>query len=178
MTDQDGSPINQEERIERLSVRILAGAKEIVARGDGRMFTMDQIRQIFPSINAQRLNDAIKTLKDNGSVYGIGKGVYEIAEAYPPARPVSVTIRDDGRRLLEIGDDIATLTPEEARRVGMMLGGDAVQAIFAEQVRLLGAKVWELEREKDALKQRLRAVESGEGRKQLGFAFSAHSDRI
>ena len=169
MTDQDESPINQEERIERLSVRILAGAREIVSRGDGRMFTMDQLRHIFPSINAQRLNDAIKTLKDNGSVYGIGKGVYEIAEAYPPARPVSVTIRDDGRRLLEIGDDIATLTPEEARRVGMMLGGDAVQTIFAEQMRLLGAKVWELDRENDALKHRLRALESSERRDQLSL---------
>ena len=93
---------------------------------------MDQLRHIFPSINAQRLNDAIKTLKDNGSVYGIGKGVYEIAEAYPPARPVSVTIRDDGRRLLEIGDDIATLTPEEARRIR-----DAVQADGPVRDRLL-----------------------------------------
>ena len=37
MTDQDESPINQEERVERLSVRILAGAREIVSRGDGRM---------------------------------------------------------------------------------------------------------------------------------------------
>ena len=54
MTDQDERPINQEERIERLSVRILAGAREIVSRGDGRMFTMDQLRHIFPSINAQR----------------------------------------------------------------------------------------------------------------------------
>ena len=51
----------------------------------------------------------------------------------------------------------------------MMLGGDAVQTIFAEQMRVLGAKVWELDRENDALKHRLKALESSERRDQLSL---------
>ena len=121
-------------------------------------------RKLFTALqgeHSQKLNDALKTLKDGRRVYSRGKGVYEIEDAYPPARQISASILPDRYRLLEIGDQMAVaLTPEESRLVGMLLAGDAAQEIFAERMRELGSKVWELERARSKLEQRVKGLEA------------------
>lgn len=134
-----------ETRAENLSERVLATARAVVARGVGRVFTVESIRTEMPDINLQRLTDAIRTLKDSGRILGFSRGVYEVAEAFPPARQLSVTILQDGFRLLEVGNDTAVaLTPEECRLVGGLFAADTVQAMASEQLRLLRGQVQEI----------------------------------
>ena len=54
----------KKDHIERLADRVMAVGKAVAARGDGRTFTLRDIRDEFTDVNVQRLNDALKTLKD------------------------------------------------------------------------------------------------------------------
>lgn len=74
-----------QDRMERLSDRVLAVGRSIAAQGKGNTFTMDAIYDAMPDISRQRLSDAVKTLKDARRIHAIGraKGIYELEEAFP-----------------------------------------------------------------------------------------------
>ena len=152
-----------ETRAENLSERVLATARAVAARGDGRIFTVESIRPELPGINSQRLTDAVRTLKDNGRILAFGKGAYELAESFPAARQISVSILQDGFRLLEVGDEVSVaLTPEECRLIGGLFAADTVQAMASEQLRLLRGQVQEISMVQRAALTRM-AAEGREG---------------
>ena len=74
----------------------------------------------------------------------VQRGVYVPVVQHPEARLVSLTVLPDGTVKLEIGDDhVLTLTPREARSVGVTLGGLAAQAASIEaghQAALMASK--------------------------------------
>ena len=148
-----------QDKIERLSVRVLAAGRAIAASRDGRTFTNDSIYAEFPDVSRQRLNDAIKTLKDNRSIRAIGRsrGIYEIEQGYPPSRAISVTVTPDGWRLLEVGDAVAiALTPREFALLGEMAAGTAVQIVTGERFQSVHDALRERQLETAELKHEMR----------------------
>lgn len=129
-----------EDRMERLSNRVLAVGKSIAAHGKGNTFTVDAIFAAMPDINRQRLSDAIKTLKDARRIHAIGrsKGIYELEEAFPAKRQISISTLTDGWKLLEIGDSFSVpVTPAEAAELGCYLAGDAVRHSMTEKIKAI-----------------------------------------
>jgi hypothetical protein len=161
MTETKLSPKPPEDRTERLADRVLALAREVAAQGDGRTFTVDSIYDGMPGINRQRISDGLKTLKDNRRIHAIGriKGIYEIEEAFPAPRAISITTLCDGWRLIEVGDAIAlAVTPQEAAIVGGYLAGDSVRVSMSERFKAMESALAEVKYENAQLKQRMRDI--------------------
>ena len=79
------------------------------------------------------IDEALRTLVNEEKVARVQRGVYVPVVQHPVARVVSLTVLPDGTVKLEIGDDhVLTLTPREARSVGVTLGGLAAQAAAIE----------------------------------------------
>lgn len=78
------------------------------------------------------VDDRLKTLVNEDRIKRIIKGFYAPHVVHPPARAISRTDLPDGMVKLEIGDDVLTLTPREARRLAeMMAGAGASAALIA-----------------------------------------------
>lgn len=93
-------------------------------------------REILADFTGRKLaiiDEAMRTLVNEERVARVQRGVYVPVIQHPEARLVSLTVLPDGTVKLEIGDDhMLTLTPREARSVGVTLGGYAAQAAFIE----------------------------------------------
>ncbi len=74
-----------------------------------------------------KIDDRISTLIDNDMVVRVQRGVYVPVVRHPPARLISKTVLPDGTVKIDIGDDVWTLTPKEARGLGAMLVAEAMQ---------------------------------------------------
>jgi hypothetical protein len=74
------------------------------------------------------IDDRLKALVIDGMIVRVQRGVFVPVVQHPPARPISHTELPDGTVVLDIGDDVMKLTPREARTLGAMLGGRAIQA--------------------------------------------------
>lgn len=79
------------------------------------------------------VDDRLRVLTNDGRLNRLIRGVYELAQPYPPARPMFFGVLTDGSVKVEIGEDVLTLTPQEARRMARAMGG------FAEDARVLEA---------------------------------------
>lgn len=148
-----------QDRIERLADRVLAVGKAVAAQGDGRTFTVDSIYDEMSEISRQRLGDALKTLKDARRIHAIGrsKGIYELEEAFPPKRKISLSTLTDGWRLLEVGDEFAiAVTPAESAEMGSYLAGDAVRFSMSEKIKAIESVLADQRHEIANLKQALR----------------------
>lgn len=77
------------------------------------------------------VDDRLRALADDGRLRRLVRGVYDLEKPYPPPRPMFFGILADGFVKVEVGDDVLTLSPTEARRLARGLGG------FAEDSRLL-----------------------------------------
>lgn len=74
------------------------------------------------------IDASLAYLVDCGHIVRIQRGVFRPSIAHSPARMISQSELSDGCVLIEIGDDISlTLTPKEARIIGTMLQGRAIQ---------------------------------------------------
>ena len=93
-------------------------------------------REILADFTGRKLaiiDEALRTLVNEERVARVQRGVYVPVVQHPEARLVSLTVLPDGTVKLEIGDDhVLTLTPREARSVGVTLGGLAAQAASIE----------------------------------------------
>lgn len=78
------------------------------------------------------IDDRLKALVADGRIARVQRGVYVPVPSHPPARPISHTELPDGTVVLDIGDEVLHLTPREARTLGAMLGGRAIQAAQIE----------------------------------------------
>lgn len=74
------------------------------------------------------IDASLAYLVDCGHVIRVQRGVFRPSIAHTPARLISQSELSDGCVLIEIGDDVSlTLTPKEARIIGTMLQGRAIQ---------------------------------------------------
>ena len=150
-----------EDRMERLSNRVLAVGKSIAAHGSGNTVTVDAIYAAMPDISRQRLSDAIKTLKDARRIHAIGrsKGIYELEEAFPPKRQISITTLTDGWKLIEIGERVSEpVTPAEAAELGSYLAGDAVRHSMTEKIKAIEMLLEDQRHENSKLRHKMEVL--------------------
>lgn len=99
------------------------------------------------------VNDALKTLADDEVIYRVANGVYAPVAQHPPARQIWKAVLPDGTVKLDIGDDVLTLTPKEARILGGLFlaeateyGSLALASRFAEMNNALHNRIKALEK--------------------------------
>ncbi|RMX08510.1 hypothetical protein D8I35_05385 [Corticibacter populi] len=83
------------------------------------------------SLKLSIVDDRLRSLVDDGRLKRLIRGVYELVEVFPEPRALSCTIQSDGWIKVELGDELLTMTPSEARRLARALGG------FVEDVRVI-----------------------------------------
>lgn len=91
-----------------------------------QVVTRETLSQIC-SLPMSKIDDRISTLIDNDMVIRVQRGVYVPTIRHPPARLMSKTVLPDGTVKIDIGDDVLTLTPKEARTLGSMMVAEAMQ---------------------------------------------------
>jgi hypothetical protein len=90
------------------------------------------------------VDDRLRTLVNDGVLARVQRGVFVPAVQHPPTRAMSRTLLPDGTTKLEVGDDVLTLTPREARMLGDLMSGAAAQLMAIEtghQVALLTSTI-------------------------------------
>ncbi len=79
---------------------------------------------ISPHIVKERCDQLVNVTHE---VERITRGVYRAIKAFAPPRPISKTVLADGEVVLEIGDDVVHLTPQEERLLRGMFGSAPVE---------------------------------------------------
>lgn len=125
---------------------------------------MDQIatRETVAELTGLKLSvvdDRLRNLVDDGRLKRLLRGVYELVESFPEPRAISKTVLPNGAVVYDIGDDVWTLSPQEARVLAELSMGAAGTAVLINSTNQhlflateLAAKVERLEREMKALK--------------------------
>jgi hypothetical protein len=110
--------------------------------------------QHITGVKLTLVDDALKTLTNKQLIARVQRGVYVLIHQHPEARIVSMTQLPDGTIKLDVGDDVYTLTPREARLVATALAGIQMQAAVIESGHqaaitngLLSVRMHQLERE-------------------------------
>lgn len=125
---------------------------------------MDQIatRETVAELTGLKLSvvdDRLRNLVDDGRLKRLLRGVYELVESFPAPRAISKTVLPNGAVVYDIGDDVLTLSPQEARVLAELSMGAAGTAVLINSTNQhlylateLAAKVEKMEREMKALK--------------------------
>ncbi len=105
------------------------------------------------------VDDRLRTLVDDGKLKRLLRGIYELVENFPEPRTISKTVLPNGAVVYDIGDDVITLSPQEARTLAELSMGAAGTAVMIQSTNQhlflateLAAKVEKLERELKAHK--------------------------
>lgn len=140
--------------------RVLDAVRDL--RESDQIATRETVAEIT-SLKMSIVDDRLRALVDDGKLKRLLRGVYEMVQAWPQPRELSCTMLSTGFVKLEIGDDLLTLTPTEARRAARALGGFAEDARVIETTRShlflateLAAKVESQGRELRSLRALLR----------------------
>ena len=99
-----------------------------------------------------KVDDRIKRLGREGMTTS-EKARYEPVHKHAPARPMSLTLADDGIGKLEVGDDMLTLNPAELRKAGLLLQGFAGQVVSIGKYEELREELQELARKNRKLER-------------------------
>ncbi|MBE9589993.1 hypothetical protein IM753_03175 [Moraxella sp. K127] len=78
-------------------------------------------------IKQTAVDECLKRLADDELIYRLCSGVYAPVVQHPPQRTIYKTMLPDGTVKLDIGDDVLTLTPKEARTLGGLMYAEAVE---------------------------------------------------
>ena len=105
------------------------------------------------------VDDRLRNLVDDGRLKRLLRGVYELVESFPEPRAISKTVLPSGAVVYDIGDEVLTLSPQEARVLAELSMGAAGTAVLINSTNQhlflateLAAKVEKLEREMRAYK--------------------------
>ena len=105
------------------------------------------------------VDDRLRALVDDGRLKRLLRGVYELVESFPEPRAISKTVLPNGAVVYDIGDEVLTLSPQEARVLAELSMGAAGTAVLINSTNQhlylateLAAKVERLEREMRAYK--------------------------
>lgn len=139
------------------TIKRQASSKELVYDAVVELHSLEQIitRETLSDhldLSLGVIDDRLKSLTNDGLIARVQRGVYVPIEQLPPSRPISHTELPDGTVVLDVGDDVLTLNPREARTLAVMLYARAVQASQIE----LGQQSAILS---DRLSRKLREVE-------------------
>lgn len=105
------------------------------------------------------VDDRLRTLVDDDKLKRLLRGIYELVESFPEPRLISKTVLPNGAVVYDIGDDVLTLSPQEARTLAELSMGAAATAVMIQSnnqhlmlATELAAKVEKLQREVKAMK--------------------------
>lgn len=90
---------------------------------------------ISPHIVKERCDQLVNVTHE---VERISRGVYRAIKAFRQPRPISKTVLADGEVVLEIGDDVVHLTPQEERLLRGMFGSAPVEIHQPQQQMQVG----------------------------------------
>ena len=79
---------------------------------------------ISPHIVKERCDQLVNVTHE---VERISRGVYRAIKSFAPPRPISKTVLADGEVVLEIGDDVVHLTPQEDKMLRGLFGSTPVE---------------------------------------------------
>ena len=136
--------------------RIFHAVREL--RAMDQIATRDTVAELT-GLKMTVVDDRLRALVDDGKLKRLLRGVYELVESFPEPRAISKTVLPNGAVVYDIGDDVWTLSPQEARVLAELSMGAAGTAVLINSTNQhlflateLAAKVEKLEREIKALK--------------------------
>lgn len=163
---QQQSPIAEPEAAAAAPKAITSTQRVFDAVRDLRELDQIATRETVAELTGLKMaivDDRLRALVDDGKLKRLLRGVYELVETFPEPRPIYCGILHSGMVKLELGEDVLTLTPSEARRAARALGGFAEDARVIESTRAhlflateLAAKVEKQGRELKTMRQLLR----------------------
>ena len=142
---------------------------------------MDQIatRESVAELTKLKLSivdDRLRALVDDGKLKRLLRGIYELVEVFPPARTISKTVLPNGAVVYDIGDDVLTLSPQEARVLAELSMGAAGTAVLIQSTNQhlflateLAAQVEKQGRELKTMRDLLQGKLDSRQRDLLGF---------
>lgn len=105
-------------------------------------------------IKQSTVDECLKALANDEHIYRLCNGVYAPIAQHPASRIISKIVLPDGTVKIDIGDDVLTLTPKEARTLGSLLlaeatdyGNHMLSNRFAEQNTILHNRIKVLEKQ-------------------------------
>ena len=136
--------------------RIFQAVREL--RAMDQIATRDTVAELT-GLKMTVVDDRLRALVDDGKLKRLLRGVYELVESFPEPRAISKTVLPNGAVVYDIGDDVLTLSPQEARVLAELSMGAAGTAVLINSTNQhlylateLAAKVERLEREMKAHK--------------------------
>ena len=140
-------------------------------------------RQVLAEVTGLKLvtiDDHLNRMVDDGDLFRPVAGVVEIIDKMPPPRAVSVTDTPEKACIIEVGDEMFRLWPEELRILAVRLSGSAVQYSNIQYGRETGVAMAEmlsvvrkLERENKALAAEVRKLQDSSAKAQMELLGSA-----
>lgn len=130
---------------------------------NGEIATREKIVE-FTQLNPTTVDDRIKALRGERLI-SAEKQNYAPLPQYAPAEPISMTVLGDGMCKVEKGDSVMQLNPTEARNLGQMLAGRALNRTAIDRVQELEAMVLELSRTIREQNLLVKSVEDARSRK-------------
>ena len=136
--------------------RIFQAVREL--RAMDQIATRDTVAELT-GLKMTVVDDRLRALVDDGKLKRLLRGVYELVESFPEPRAISKTVLPNGAVVYDIGDEVLTLSPQEARVLAELSMGAAGTAVLINSTNQhlylateLSAKVERLEREMRAHK--------------------------
>lgn len=80
------------------------------------------------------VKEKLDKLLEDGLIKRLERGVYLPVQTFPPARPISRTLLSDGMAVVDVGDVVIHLTPQEESQLSKMYAGNAVVHIMSAPV--------------------------------------------
>lgn len=129
-------------------------------------------RQVLAEVTGLKLvtiDDHLNRMVEDGQLHRPVAGVVEIIDRMPPPRAISITDTPEKVCILEVGDEMVRLWPEELRILAVRLSGSAVQYSNIQFGRETGVAMAEMLSELRKEKAARKALEA-EVRKLQGMA--------
>lgn len=167
---------DQTKASEKRSTRQIIWGALVDLRAQGQIAT----RQVLTEITGLKLvtvDDHVHRMVEDGHLRRPVAGVVEIVDQMPPPRPLSITDLPDGMTIVELGDDMLRMWPQERRAFAKRMAGDVVQFSNIEYGRETSVAMAEMLAEVRKLQRANKALEA-EVRKLQGQGQSAQMDLL
>ncbi|WP_051237543.1 hypothetical protein [Ottowia thiooxydans] len=118
--------------IKRATPAQAKATRQLIWEAINDLFNQDQVvsREAIreaTGLTMSKVDDNVSRLIEDEQIRRVKNGVFVPIPRYDPPRPVYGTMTTDGFFVLEIGDQVITMQPREARQAGALLAGQFVQ---------------------------------------------------
>ncbi|MCW8037931.1 hypothetical protein [Acinetobacter entericus] len=118
--------MNEKDLEEKSSTQIILEAVHDL-HDQEQVVTRETLAAILPQLTIGKIDDRLSYLIDTNQISRVQRGVYVPVFKHPPSREMCKYILNDGTVKIEIGTQVITLTPKEARSLGNLMVAEAMQ---------------------------------------------------